>query len=64
MGSSVFLKTGNYAKKKKVIEHLKSNQMILPGSKIPMQENKNHAPAEHRPPHLVKDKGYASTLQA
>lgn len=41
MGSSVFLKTGNYAKKK-VIEHLKSNQVILPGSKIPMQENKNH----------------------
>lgn len=42
MGSSVFLKTGNYAKKKKVLEHLKSNQVILPGSKIPMQENKNH----------------------
>lgn len=26
MGSSIFLKTGNYAKKK-VLEHLKSNQV-------------------------------------
>lgn len=38
MGSSVFLKTGNYAKK--VLEHLKSNQVILPGSKIPMRKTK------------------------
>ena len=40
MGSSIFLKTGNYAKKKKIVlEHMESSQEILPSSKIQRQGN-------------------------
>lgn len=45
MGSSIFLKTGNYAKKI-VLEHMKSSQEIPPSSKTRMQENENHTTHE------------------